>query len=119
MRDCPVTVRVVAWLLVVAGVFGLFAQMLAVVSHLSLGMVFAGVSLCVLAILAGIALLRRQGWARWLAMAWMAAHVVIGALHSTGSTLMHAVILVLFAYALFSPQAERWFAAPVSDPSTT
>jgi hypothetical protein len=62
-----------------------------------------------LAILAGAFMLRRQNWARWLALAWMAFHVVIGALNALSAAAIHTLLLALIAWCLFNPEANRYF----------
>ncbi|MGH9590685.1 MAG: hypothetical protein ACRD25_09825 [Terracidiphilus sp.] len=62
-----------------------------------------------LAVIIGAFLLRGHNWARWLAVAWMAFHVVLSALHSYAQARMHAVFLALIAWALFVPASARYF----------
>lgn len=61
------------------------------------------------AVVIGVFLLRGKNWARWLALAWMAFHVVLSALHSYAQATVHAVFLALIAWALFAPSAARYF----------
>lgn len=61
------------------------------------------------AVIIGIFLLRGQNWARWLAVAWMAFHVVLSAFHSYAQAAVHAGFLALIAWALFAPVAGRYF----------
>jgi hypothetical protein len=63
----------------------------------------------VLAVLSGAFLLRGANWARWLALAWMAYHVVLSAWHSFAQTATHAILLVAIAYALLQPAAAAYF----------
>ena len=60
------------------------------------------------AVVIGVCLLLRQGWARWLAVAWMAFHVAIS-LPDVGKTAVHAVMAALIAWALFRPESRGWF----------
>lgn len=62
-----------------------------------------------LALVAGAFLLRGRNWARWLAVAWMAFHAVIGALHSPGQGAVHAVFLAVICWFLFRPPAAGYF----------
>ncbi|HEX6907158.1 MAG TPA: hypothetical protein VF154_11160 [Terriglobales bacterium] len=62
------------------------------------------------AIVCGICLLRRANWARWLALAWLAFHVIIS-LHSRQALLVHSALLAVFAYLLFRPAATAYFRA--------
>src|SRR4051794_36187885 len=61
-----------------------------------------------LAIVCGAFLLRGRNWARWLAVAWMAFHLVI----SFGDWRLfgiHSLILVLIVWCLFRADASRFF----------
>ena len=62
-----------------------------------------------LAAVIGVFLLRGHNWARWLALAWMAFHVVLSAFDSYGQAAMHLAFLALIAWALFAPAAGRYF----------
>ncbi len=62
------------------------------------------------AIVCGVYLLRRRNWARWLAVAWLAFHVIIS-LHSPQALLVHSALLAVFAYLLFRPAAGAYFRA--------
>jgi hypothetical protein len=68
-------------------------------------------SVSLLALVAGVFLLLGSGWARWLALAWLAFHVVISALHSWQQTVTHALLFALIAWLLLRPEASQWFAA--------
>ena len=61
-----------------------------------------------LAIVCGVFLLRAHNWARWLAVAWMAMHVVIsfGELRELA---IHSLFLVLLVWCLFRADASRFF----------
>jgi hypothetical protein len=60
------------------------------------------------AIVTGVCLLLRQGWARWLAVAWMAFHVAI-MFSDPGKMIVHIVLCGLIAWALFRPESRGWF----------
>jgi len=66
------------------------------------------------AILCGACLLRRSNWARWIAVAWLAFHVVLS-LHSPQALLVHVALLVVFGYLLFRPEARAYFRAAQSE----
>ncbi len=50
-----------------------------------------------------------QNWARWLALAWIAAHVVISALNLMQGLLIHCVVFLLIAAILFQREAREYF----------
>lgn len=64
-----------------------------------------------IAIVCGVYMLRGRNWARWLAIAWIALHVVLSAFHSWSEFLAHSVLCAVFAYFLFLPEANRYFHA--------
>lgn len=61
------------------------------------------------AVVGGIFMFRGHNWARWLAVAWLAFHVVISAFHSLAALTVHILLLSLFAYLLFRPRAGEYF----------
>jgi hypothetical protein len=63
----------------------------------------------VLAIVAGGFILLGADWARWLALGWVAYHVVVGAFHSWSEALAHVVVLAGCAVALLHPRATAYF----------
>jgi hypothetical protein len=62
-----------------------------------------------LAIVAGLFLLRGANWARVLAIAWMVYHVVLSALHPVSELVTHLVFLVLILAVLLHPSAAVFF----------
>jgi hypothetical protein len=69
-----------------------------------------GVPLFELIILAcGVFLLRGSDWARWLAVAWVGFHVVVGSLHSVPRGIVHGAIFLVFAWMMFRPEMNAWF----------
>jgi ribosomal protein S18 acetylase RimI-like enzyme len=61
-----------------------------------------------LAIVAGVFMLRGQNWARWLALAWIAFHVALS-IGSARQFMVHSLICLAIAWALFHPRASRFF----------
>lgn len=61
-----------------------------------------------LAIVAGVFLLCGHNWTRWLALAWMAFHVVIS-FPAPVPIAVHSLFFVVIAWALFRPAAGRYF----------
>ena len=62
-----------------------------------------------LAILCGAFMLRGQNWARWLALAWIAFHAILSALHTFHEFAMHTLFFAVIAWLLFRPEARRYF----------
>jgi len=65
----------------------------------------------VIAIVAGVFMLLARNWARWLALAWMAFHVILSVGHPLQELIVHTALLLLFAYLLFRPEARAYFRA--------
>jgi len=68
-----------------------------------------------LAIICGAFMLRGHNWARWVALAWIALHVILSAFHSLGEFAMHCLFFALIAWFLFRPEAARYFRAVRSE----
>jgi hypothetical protein len=62
-----------------------------------------------LAILSGAFMLRGHNWARWLALTWIAFHVILSAFHALGEFTMHALFCAAISWFLFRPDAKRYF----------
>lgn len=62
-----------------------------------------------LAILCGVFMLRGRNWARWLAVAWMAFHVILSALDGFHGFAIHALFCAVIAWFLFRLEAARYF----------
>lgn len=68
-----------------------------------------------LAIICGVFMLRGHNWARWVALAWIAFHVILSAFHSLGEFAMHCLFFAVIAGFLFRPEVSRYFRAERSD----
>jgi len=108
MNKRPISVTLLADLLIVAGAVGI-AYHFTDFRGARPGEYFGVLAVRLLAIVCGVFLLRGQGWARWLAMAWIAFHVGLSYFHSMQQMAMHAVVLLVFAVVLFRSAANRYF----------
>jgi hypothetical protein len=61
------------------------------------------------AAICGVFLLRRQNWARWLALAWILFHVGLSLFHPLSELAVHGIFCLLIVWALFRPESTRWF----------
>jgi len=110
MNKRPISVTVISWLFIAAGVVGL-------VYHSTELNLAGGVqpetiwvlALRLLAVLCGIFMLRGHNWARWVLLAWIAYHVVLSAFHSPAEFAMHAALLVIVAWFLLRKRAAEYF----------
>jgi hypothetical protein len=64
-----------------------------------------------LAIVSGAFMLRGHNWARWLALAWIAFHVIVSAFHTFREFAIHCVFCAVINWFLFRPRAVRYFRA--------
>ena len=107
----PLAVIVVALIFIAAGVFGLihhFPELFAetdFINYEALWVLF----LRALSLIIGIYLLRGANWSRWLALAWIAYHVVLSAFHSALGGITHFIILMIIAFLLFLPKSGAFF----------
>ena len=108
----PASVLVIACLYLAVGVVGFtyhFRELLALHPD-----AWAIEATELLAVLAGIGLLLRWNWARWLAIAWIAFHVALS-LHDPLSKLaVHIAFFLLITATLLRPAASLWFRPPTA-----
>jgi len=62
-----------------------------------------------LAVIAGIFMLRGHNWARWLALAWTAFHVVLTAVPPFHGLAVHILVTAGIAYILLRSDAAQYF----------
>ena len=119
-RKRPLAVTIISFVYILTGAAGLFLSIPEIVGETGLYMVpgfkmshsaffgMIGIALVrLIAIVVGVFMLRGANWARWLALAWMAFHVYVGALHGWQQALTHAAFLVVIAFFLLKkPEAE-------------
>ena len=61
------------------------------------------------AVVCGVYMLRGHNWARWLALAWIAFHVSISAVHALPQFAIHCLLFAVIAWCLFRPEVARHF----------
>lgn len=112
----PLSITIIAWLFMIFGSIALLSGLLPLAGadteqlvaefkthwmvHLSR----------VAQIVAGLFMLRGHNWARWLLVAWIAFHIVVGALHGWLQFLTHVVIFSVVLFFLFRRPASEYFA---------
>ena len=108
----PIAVTILSWLYIVVGIAGLafhFSQYK--LQHpFEYDIVWIAV-VEILAVIAGVYMLRGSNWARWLAIAWIAFHVIISIHGPLQPLIVHSLLLAVFAYFLFNRVAKEYFAA--------
>jgi hypothetical protein len=106
----PATVTVLSWLYIVMGTVGSIyhARELGQFGLLHTDVLLIE-GLRVLAIAAGFFMLKGQNWARWLAIAWIALHVIASFYNSWQQVAMHALFLAVICFLLTRPTANTFF----------
>jgi len=107
LNQRPISVTGVAWLLIAVGIV-MFAFHLPELRGLHWD-VFLIEFVELLAVVAGIFMLRRQNWARWLAIAWLGFHVALTAFPPFHGLVVHVVIFAGIAYLLLRSDAAEYF----------
>ena len=103
----PLAVIIIACVYILTGAFGFAAHLgdLRVPQFDGIGVEL----IRLLAVVAGVFLLLGRNWARWLALAWMAFHVVISIFNSLGQVAVHGAFLAVIAWFLFRPEVSWYF----------
>lgn len=108
-RPRPISVTIIACLYIIAGTVGFLYH--ATEFRTQPWLPIAGLEFVrILALVAGAFILRGANWARWLALAWMAFHVMIGFLNGWPQGAMHAAFLVVITFFLLRRPAAEYFA---------
>ena len=103
----PISITILACIYIAVGIMGLTYHFREIVSLQNDSLWIALTE--VLAIICGVFMLRGRDWARWLALAWIAFHVILSAFNSLHQFLMHSLICALIAWVLLHPTATRYF----------
>jgi hypothetical protein len=110
MNKRPLTVTIIAFLLIAAGVFGLAVHIRDLLSQKPFHFVDLWIPIvALLPAVFGVFILLGHSWARWLALAWMAFHVAISFFDSVEKVAVHLLLLALIAYCLFRAGARAYF----------
>lgn len=109
MKHRPLPVIIVSILFVVVGCVGFIYHLQELSNPDNLTETVVILLLRILAVVCGILLWLGIGWARWLTIAWLVYHVVIGALNSTTQMLAHIAFLIVVSILLFVPVAAKYF----------
>ena len=103
----PVSITLVACLYILIGVAGGAFHFKELVTRQPDAVMIEVTEL--VALVCGVFMLRGQNWARWLALAWVALHVIISWFHPFKELAMHLVLCVVIAWVLFRPEGGRYF----------
>lgn len=110
MHKRPLAVIIIACVYILTGAAGLVRSLSeGEVRHpLQSDAIWPGL-LSLAAIVGGAYLLRGRNWARWLVLAWMAVHAILGAFHTLSQFAIHCLFLAILAYFLLRAEAARYF----------
>ena len=124
MKERPKSITIVCWILIVTGVFSLFSstlhfndsKVLEIMSKIPLPisiqyiLIYAGSAIT---FLCGIAMLKRQNWARFLYAGWKIISLTIGVATFPMKVLLipGIIVFLIIAYFLFRPRANEYFKA--------
>ena len=111
----PFAVTGVAWLFIVVGAVA-FSYHAPELLHPDKDVFLVEVTELV-GLTAGIFMLRRQNWARWLALAWLAFHVVLTAFPPYHGLVFHVVLFAGIAVILLRSDASRYFRGGTANPT--
>jgi hypothetical protein len=118
-RPRPLSITIISWVFIIFGAIALISGLLPLMSATTAQRVadFKShwmVHLSRLAqIVGGLFMLRGHNWARWLMVAWIAFHIVVGALHSVVQLAVHVGIFSVILFFLFRRPASAYFTGRV------
>ena len=106
----PLSVTIVAWFFIAAGVLGFVYHLEALTPQTPFANDAAWILLVrLLAVVGGVLALRGKNTGRWLLVAWMTYHVVLSYFHELSELIIHAVLLAVVIGLLFYGCAGRFF----------
>ena len=110
MKKRPLSITIISWLFLAAGVIGLAYHATAFTADHPFQSDVIWVCLVrLLAILCGVLMLRGSNWARWLLLVWIAYHVSLSAFHSLFELVIHSLLFAVVLFFLLRPQASSYF----------
>ncbi len=104
------TITLTAWFFIAAGITGIAYHANEFTIHDPFAREFlTALFVRFLAIVGGIATLRRAIWGRWLLFVWISYHVVLSFYHTLDQLAIHGAFFVITVYVLFRPKALEYF----------
>ena len=116
MKVRPLSITIISWLFMIFGSIALLSGLLPLTGADTAQLVAEFkthwmVHLSRLAaVVSGLFMLRGHNWARWLLVAWIVFHIVLGALHGWLQLLTHVLIFSVILVILFRRNAREYFA---------
>ena len=110
MTRHPLPVMIISAVLIATGLLGVLFHLSDFKNaHLLTYDLVLVTSLRVMAVVVGVYMLFGSNGARWLAMAWIAVHVIVSVVHPIQELVVHIVLFAAFAYGLFRPPSSKYF----------
>ena len=110
MSKRPLSITIISWIFIAAGAIGLVYHGNEVRTRRPFEYELLWVCLVrLLAILAGLFMLRGSNWARWLLVLWLGYHVGLSFLHTPFELIVHSILFVAVLYFLFRAPASAYF----------
>jgi len=109
MNKRPLSVTLISWLFIAAGVVGIVYHAGELKEITMRPEVMGILAVRLLAIVGGLFSLNGANWARWLLLAWIILHVIISIFHTTAELAMHTILMIVVILALFHPKANAYF----------
>jgi hypothetical protein len=101
----PFQVTMLSWLFVAVGILSTVYHLLkSSLDRWTVPIVLVGI----VAVVAGVFLLRGARFARWLVLAWLAFHVVVSASNSLSDAMPHTVLFLVVGYFLLGPPTSNF-----------
>jgi len=107
MKRRPLSITIISWIFIIFGSIALLSSVLPFADLKSHWYVHLS---RLLQIVAGVFMLKGCNWARWLLVAWIAFHIVVGALNGIVPLVMHVVIFSVILFFVFRRDANEYFA---------
>jgi hypothetical protein len=107
MLKRPLSIKLISWLFIIFGAIALIYGVWPIKDFRSHWYVHLS---RFLQIVAGVFMLYGHNWARWLLVAWIAFHIVVGALNGVGPLMMHIAIFSVILFFVFRRDANKYFA---------
>jgi hypothetical protein len=112
MNKRPLSMTIIGCVYIATGAIGLADQFTQFRGQHLFQYDIIGIGLIrLVAVVSGVYILRGHDWARWLALAWIAFHVILSAFHTLRELAIHSLLFAILAYFLFRPAATRYFRA--------
>lgn len=110
MNSRPIAVTIIAFLFIVLVGVGFLYHLTEFDSANPMKIeLIAILAIRLIAVIAGMFLLRGANWARWTLALWMVYHLALSALHTMSEFLTHAALFGFIVFFLFRAPSNEYF----------